>query len=388
MLSVDAAQNALLAMASNTPAEQIEPSGALGRILANPMIAERTKPPCDVSSMDGYAMRLSDGIGPWQMVPDPAQHDGYGEPFPTGSTMRIFTGSALPVGADAILVQENAARDGDLIFAQNGAVPVADYVRKRGMDFQPGYILHPAGTRIGAAHIALAIAAGLSHLTVHKRPKVSIVSTGNELCLVPADPRFIPDTNGPMLANLVHEWGGAPTQYPPINDVLADLISALETAQLADIIVSSGGTSVGDYDLLMPALRALGAEIAFWKITMRPGKPLIVAKLGRAIILGLPGNPVSAFVTAHLFLRPLMRKMMGCGEHLPAYRSARLGCDLPNNGPRAHYMRAILQGDTVQPLADQDSSLLHTLSQSNCLICRDIDAPKAAKHDDVSIIML
>ena len=386
MLSVDAARDAILALAVPTPVCDVAISDALGLYLASPMIAARTKPATDQSAMDGYAMRLSDGAGPWKLVGDPAGHDGYGDPFPPGSAVRIFTGSQLPDGADAILVQELAHVDGSVLTAHDGARPDPSFVRQRGMDFFPGQVLHPAGTCIGAAHIALALAAGLPSISVHANPRICVVSTGNELLHAADHAHSIPDTNGPMLAALAQQWGGTVSQLPPLPDVLPDIMSALSAAQSADIIVTSGGTSVGDHDLLIPALEALGADIMFWKISMRPGKPMVVARLGKAIVLGLPGNPVSAFVTAQLFLRPLIAKMLGSPAPLTVSQAAILNETLPANGPRTHFMRGVLNAGHVTPLPDQDSSLLCMLSHANCLILRDIDAPMANIGDVVAIM--
>ncbi len=191
-----------------------------------------------------------------------------------------------------------------------------------------------------------------------------------------------------MLAALSRQWGGSVSQLQPLPDELSMIVAALSAAQSADVIVTSGGTSVGDHDLLIPALMALGADILFWKIAMRPGKPMVVARLGNAILLGLPGNPVSAFVTAQLFLRPLIAKMQGSPSPVPALQQAILNDSLPANGPRTHYMRGVWDHGRVTMLNDQDSSLLHILSQANCLIMRENGAPAANVGEHVLIILI
>jgi molybdopterin molybdotransferase len=308
-----------------------------------------------------------------------------------GEAMRIFTGAPLPPGADCVLLQEDAAADGDRL-ALSGDAPdrIGRHVRPRASDFASGAALLETGTPIGPAQIAFAGIAGHGRLPVHRRPRVAIISTGDELVPVgtPAGPGQLPSSNGVMLAAMLAEAGAEPIDMGLVPDDLGALTRTFEAARDADIIVSIGGASVGDHDLVKPAIEAAGGQIDFWRIALRPGKPLIAGKLGGACMLGLPGNPVSAFVTATLFLLPLVRRYMGAATPLPVKRRVQSGIDLPPGGKRTEYLRAQVEGGVLIALADRDSAALKALAHANALIERPIDAPAVAPGDPVSAIMI
>ena len=385
------AQAHLLALASPLAVEHVDVASALGRYLAEPLHARRTQPTFDLAAMDGYAVAAGDLTGPWDVVGESAAGHPSAVPAAPGRAIRISTGAILPDGADAVIVQEDISREGDrLTLTGEGPSPADRHIRRRGMDFVVGGEVLAAGTRVGPAQLALALAAGHNHVGVRRLPRVAILDSGDELA---ADcencpPHQIPASNGAMLAALVQDLPCRITPLGPVPDDLGALGQALETAASADVIVTSGGASVGDHDLVRPALEAWGAEIDFWRIAMKPGKPLLVARKGGQIVLGLPGNPVSSYVTAFLFLLPLLRALSGAGQALPVPITARIGMPLCAVGPRQEFLRAAWDGRTATPLRIQDSGALVSLAAAEVLIDRPANAPAAEAGDEVLIYLL
>lgn len=379
LLSVEAAQAALLALAKPLPAERRSLLDAHGGYLAAPLISRRTQPAQPMSAMDGYAIRFADMPGPWQQRGSIAAGDAPGASIGAGETMRIFTGAPLPHGADTILVQEDARAEGDWVrLSGDGPASMGKHVRPMGGDFSEGAELAPAGSLITAGVIALAAMAGHAEVAAGGRARVAILLTGDELVPVGAEvvPGQIPESNGVMLAAMLAGQPVASLSTRHVADDRSETIAALADARADhDVIVTVGGASVGDHDHIHAALTSLDALPAFWKIAMRPGKPLLAAQLGDAVVLGLPGNPASAFVTAHLFLLPLLRHLSGATQALPVVRTAPLTADLPAGGARREYLRAVVDEVGIAPCSSQDSGFVTALAAANALLIREIAAP-------------
>lgn len=388
-LELREAQARLLAGIAPLPAEDVPAAEALGRCLAEPLRARRTQPAADLSAMDGYALRAS-GRGPWRVIGESAAGHPFAGAVGPGEAIRISTGALMPEGADAVLLQENATREGDTLSLNPDREPGARHIRRAGFDFRAGDALLPAGTRIGAGQLALAITAGLAQLSVHCRPSLAVIDCGDELSADPADlpAHRLPASNGAMLAGMCADLAGEIRRIGPIPDELAALEAAFAQASGANVIVTSGGASVGDHDLIRPALEAWGAEIDFWRVAMRPGKPLLVARKGEQIVLGLPGNPVSSYVTALLFLLPLLRALGGDTAPLPSPLWLPSGSDLPIGGSRLEFLRARFADGTVVPVGQQDSSALRALASANALIERPAHAPETKAGTPVPVYLL
>jgi len=383
------AQERLLAMAAPLAAETIAAELALGRHLAESLLAARTQPAADLSAMDGYALRDGE-TGPWQVIGESAAGHPFAGTVNAGEAIRISTGAAMPQGADAVLLQENATRAGDTLSLNGEGEPSPRHIRRAGFDFRTGDEILSAGTRIGAGQLAAAIAAGHADLSVHRLPHIAIVDSGDELSADPANcpPNQIPASNGAMLAAMCAGLASEIVRFGPVPDDLGALSAALGRASDADVIVTSGGASVGDHDLVRPALEAWGGKIDFWRVAMKPGKPLLVARKGAQIVLGLPGNPVSSYVTAYLFLLPLLRALAGSTNPLPSSVMLTAGTDLPPGGDRLEFVRAIRHGETVSPLPQQDSSALRSLAAANALIVRPAGTPAAKAGTPVPAYLL
>ena len=370
------AQARLLALMQPLAAEIVPTAEAHGRILAQSLIARRTQPPADLSAMDGYA--LCDGTsGPWRVVGESAAGHPYAGTLSRGEAVRISTGAIVPQGATTILLQEDAQREGNALLAPGAAPVKGRHIRRAGFDFSQGDALLPSGCRMTPARIALALSGGHGRLSVTRKPRVTLFDSGDELAADPeqCQAHQIPASNGAMLAALAASLPCILSRSGPVPDNRAALQTALEHAGDADLIVTTGGASVGDHDLIRPALEHWGADIDFWRVAIKPGKPLLVARRGRQIILGLPGNPVSGFVTAYLFMLPLIRALSGAVDVLPREMTARLGTALPDTGKRMEFVRAFWDGAQIRAVQDQDSSALAALSASNALIIRPAKAP-------------
>jgi molybdopterin molybdotransferase len=384
-LSLAEAQALLLDKIEALPAEPVAVESALGRHAGEDVVATRTQPAADLSAMDGYAVGAGDVAGPWQVVGESAAGRPFSGELRGGEAVRISTGALMPAGAGAVLLQENAQRDGSTLVLNGEGEPTPRHVRRQGFDFRTGDLLVPAGARIGPAQMALAISGGQSHLAVHARPSVVVIDSGDELAADPGDceAHQIPASNGAMLAAMVAPHAAAVRRIGPVSDRLEALVAALDNAADADVIVTSGGASVGDHDLVRPALEQWGASIQFWRVAMKPGKPLLVARRGTQVVLGLPGNPVSSYVTAFLFLLPLLRKLGGAREALPHAVPLPLGSALAAGGDRTEFVRARLNDAGVTPIDEQDSSALAALARAEWLIERPAGAAPAAAGEPV-----
>ena len=401
LILVEDALQRIAAMVRPLEAERVRLADARGRILAEPVRARRTQPPADMSAMDGYAVRAADvATVPATLnivghVPAGSAYEGRLAP---GEAVRIFTGAPLPQGADAIVIQEDTARDGDRVVIRVAATQ-GRHIRKAGGDFREGQTGLEAGTSLEAPQIALLAAMNCVELIVHRRPRIGFFSSGDELVPPGTEPgaNQIVASNGPALQAFIETQGGIGYDF----GIVADNDPALRAVARAvrghkpglDMLVTLGGASVGEHDLIQSSLAREGLEIDFWRIAMRPGKPLLFGRLGAMPLLGLPGNPVSSLVCALLFLGPAMARMTGRPARHPATVPAILGRDLPENDQRQDYLRAVLErGPDGQLLATpfgvQDSAMLSALARSGCLVVRPPAAPAAAKGSSVPIIPL
>jgi len=381
LLPVRAAQDRLLGLAQPLPPIERPLLAATGHYLAAPLQALRDQPAAAVSAMDGYAIRWADRAGPWRLVGESAAGRPFAGTVGAGETARISTGALVPVGADTVLVQEDTARSGDQVLLSGDGPPgPGAHIRARASDFAHGEALAEPGRRIDARLIALAAMAGHAALPVHRPPRVVLLDTGSELHAPGSADSGIasqPASNGTMLAAMLAPLPCQARVAPIVADDRAALARALNDAADAEVIVTTGGASVGDHDLVRPVLADLGAELDFWRVAMRPGKPVLVARLGGAIVLGLPGNPVSAFVTATLFLMPLLRRLAGAPDPIVPPAVAPLAGALGGNGPRQDYLRAQLRDGTLHPLPRQDSAGLAALASADALIVRPPHADPA-----------
>ncbi len=357
LLSVADALARVLEHASPLPADEVPLAEAAGRVLSAPLKARRTQPPADVSAMDGYAVRSADVAktpARLKIVGEVAAGNPFGQPIGTGEAARIFTGGVVPQGADTIVIQEHAKRDRDVVEVEKPSAK-GRHIRVQGLDFKTGQALLDAGHRLTSRDLALA--AGMNHpiVPVHRQPKIALFATGDELVPPGTEPApgQIVSSNIFALAALAQEEGAAATDLGIVADRLDDTIEAVRRAREcgADILVTSGGASVGDYDLVQEAFAAEGMALSFWRLALRPGRPLMHGRLGAMQVLGVPGNPVSAFVCGFLFLVPLIRRLAGRSDVAAATEAALLGVDLPENDERADYLRATLQNTLQGPVA-------------------------------------
>lgn len=390
----------ILAGAAALPAEMAPLRQATGRVLAEDLAAQRTQPPTAVSAMDGYAVRAADvARAPvtLRMVAEvPAGHP-LERPIGPGECARIFTGGAMPSGTDAVVIQEFAVRDREHVTMLRPAVPGRN-VRAEGLDFREGMILLRKGTRLSERDVMLAAAMNHAALAVHRRPRVAVLGTGDEL--VPPGSRLgagdIVYSNGYALLALAEAQGAETLDLGIARDHIEDIAAAAARARQwnADVLVTSGGASVGERDLVQQALAMQGLRLSFWRVALRPGRPMLYGRLGPMHALGVPGNPASSYVCAVLFLVPLIRRLAGWadGELGPRLEPARLGRDLPANDERADYLRATLvedeNGVVATPLPDQDSSLMLPLARADCLLIREPNAPAAAAGSPCVIVKL
>jgi len=396
LLPVEEALRRIVSGVAPVETESVAVGDAGGRVLAGALGARRTQPPFAGSSMDGYAMRAAD-TGPGvrlRLVGESAAGKGFDGIVAPAEAVRIFTGAPLPEGTDAVLPQEQAVFENKhLVLAE--AVEPGRYVRDAGIDFHEGEEVLPAGRVLGARELALAASANHATLTVRRRPRVTILSIGDELVPPGSDPG--PDqtvaVNAAAIAEQARSAGAVVTDLGIVPDRTEEVTNAAASAaESADVFVTIGGASVGDHDVTRDGLAAAGMELNFWRIAMRPGKPLVFGRLGEMAILGLPGNPVSSFVCGLIFLRPLIRTLLAS---LPTdgQEPALLAVDMPPNGERAAYLRATLveSGDrlpAVRPMPDQDSSLLTVLTQADCLLVRPAHAKAEAAGTLAKVIRL
>ena len=390
MISVDEALERLLALAAPLAVERVPLAQAGGRVLAEPLTAGRDQPPFAASSMDGYAIKRveADLHAQFKVVGEAAAGRGFRGRVGAGQAVRIFTGAPVPDGADFVVIQENVSRHGDLI-AITDLPGDGDNIRPAGADFRKGMAL--AAPRIlSPQDVALLAAMNQPVVPVTRRPDVAILATGDELVMPGEDPG--PDqivaSNSFGLKAMLEGMGCIARLLPIARDTRASLETAFDLADGADLILTIGGASVGDHDLVAEAAQARGMDVAFHKVAMRPGKPLMAGRMGQAAMIGLPGNPVSAMVCGHVFVAPVIRRMLGLTDVRLPLRTTPLAAPLGPNGPRAHYMRAVLADGAVTAFDRQDSSLLTVLAQANALIVRPPHDPAREIGADVSCLVL
>ena len=396
MIPVSEARARILAALRPTGSEIVPLADAWNRVTAAPVLARLTQPPRDVSAMDGYAVRAADaslGAGLRVVGSAPAGHPWDGT-LGAGEALRLFTGSVLPDGADSVVIQEDTARTGDQVTITEAA-SAGRHIRRAGQDFAAGDVLLPAGKRLGARDIGLAAAGNHPWIAVHRRPRIAILATGDEIAMPgePIPPGGIVSSNSHALAALVRAAGGDPVVLPVVADDRAALMAVADAVAGMDMLVTTGGASVGEHDLVQEALGARGLQVDFWQIAMRPGKPLMFGQMGAVAMLGLPGNPVSSLVCAILFLVPAIAVLLGLPAAPPPATQARLGADLAANDHRADHLRATLSiaadGTLVAaPFPRQDSAMLRVMARADALVLRAPNAPALTAGAMVEIIRL
>jgi molybdopterin molybdotransferase len=394
LLSVAAALERVLEHAMPLPAEELPLSEADGLVLAYPLKARRTQPPADMSAMDGYAVRAGDVAQPpvrLNVIGEVAAGRPFVRTVGPGEAARIFTGGVMPDGADTVVIQEHTQRSGAYVEVEKPSAK-GRHIRVRGLDFTEGDALLSAGHRLTPRDLALA--AGMNHplVPVHRRPRIALFATGDELVPPGKEPSAgqIISSNNFALAALARAEGAAVEDLGIIADRFDDIVAAVRRAREggADILVTSGGASVGDYDLVQKAFAAEGMELSFWRLALRPGRPLMHGRLGAMHVLGVPGNPVSAFVCGFLFVVPLIRRLAGRTDLARPAESAVLGNDLPKNDERADYMRATLRDGVATPFPVQDSSMTAPLAKADCLVIREPYEPAAKAGSPCRIVKL
>ena len=397
LLSVRDAHARVIAAFAPLPAETVSVAEAAGRVLANAPTARLTQPPSDLSAMDGYAVRAEDvpaAPTTLKLVGQAPAGGSYDHALKPGETVRIFTGGPLPMGADAIVIQEDTKADGDKITILEAPRP-GRHIRKAGLDFSAGDSPFKPGHILTTRDVALAAAMNLPWLSVHRKPRIAILSTGDEL-VMPGEPvgrNQIVSSSGIAVAALMRAWGAESTLFDIARDDARLIQDRIAAGAQHDLLITLGGASVGDHDLVQAALKAQGFAMDFWRIAMRPGKPLMFAAKDRARVLGLPGNPVSTMVCSLLFVKPALDRMLGQPGDVVATRPARLAVDVKQNDTREDYVRALLTRGAdgslvVEPHKIQDSSMLSVLAWSDALLVRPAHDPARKAGDVVQVIDL
>lgn len=393
MMTPDAARAAMLAaFAAKAEVQSVALDAALGRVLAEDVIATRDQPPFANSAMDGYALRAADTPATVRVVGESAAGRGFKGALRAGEAVRIFTGAPMPEGADSVLIQEEARRDGDALTAPR--VAHGDNVRTRGLDFRAGAVLLKKGARLDGVALALAAASGKPTLNVIAPLCIAVLATGDEIVAPGAAPKWdqIFESCSFGIVGLATRWGAVARRVESKGDDVGVLSHAIKSAlRDADLLVTIGGASVGDHDLVRPALKPFAPRFAVEKIGVRPGKPTFFAQTQLGPVLGLPGNPASGLACAHLFLKPLLEHWCG-RDPTPAFRRAKLAEPLPANGSREHYLRAALGHEgavvTVRAAEDQDSSRLSIFQNADALIRRMPNAPPGVRGEEVELLEL
>ena len=393
LLPVEEARARILANVKPLAPQQIPLAKGLGRVLARPLQAKRDQPPFNASAMDGYALRTEDQSAVLKIVGISTAGHSFTDKLKPGEAIRIFTGAPVPASADAVVIQENTAAGGKSVTVLQPP-RLGQNIRPRGLDFRKGEALLPLSTRLNARDIGIAAAMNCHLLTVYRKPLVAVIATGDELVLPGQAPRpdQIISSNSNAIAAMAESLGAEIINCGIIRDNLKAIERAILKMANADVVVTTGGASVGDHDFVQQALKNTGVRIDFWKIAMRPGKPFMYGRKGRQHVLGLPGNPVSALVCARLFLKPLLDALQG----LPATEtatSARLGAPMAANDSRQDYIRARLDiapdgSRTATPFKMQDSSMQRTFREAHCLIVRPPNAPAASPGTLIPILNL
>lgn len=390
MISVDDALAQLFALVTPLVIEEIALKDATGRVLAKPVAALRDQPPFPASAMDGYAICSADYVAGQTLtiMGEAAAGSRYDGTVRAGQAVRIFTGAPVPRGSDWIAIQEDVDASGDQITIRE-TTETKSFVRAAGTDFKVGQTLD-APQILTPNLIALLASMNIAHVPVTRRPDIALISTGTELVMpgeTPSDDQIIASNTFGLNA-MLEQLGAIVRILPIAHDTLPALRTAFEMAKGADLIITIGGASVGDHDLVGGVAADLGMDQSFYKVAMRPGKPLMAGKLGDAMMIGLPGNPVSAMVCGTVFVMPVVRTMLGLGKHATPHQTASLKEDIPSNGPRAHYMRAAITDGKIAPFERQDSALLSVLAQANALLLRPPNDPARRAGDKVSFIPL
>ncbi len=390
MISVDAALDHLLALVQPLNAETVPLTEAAGRVLAQTVTAQRDQPPFAASSMDGYAVKRAEAEqnAQFKVIGEAAAGHRFEGTVGPGHAVRIFTGAPVPDGADFIVIQEDVDRQGDLITIVDSP-GAKDNIRPSGADFSQGQKIE-APRRLSAQDVALLAAMNIPDVPVTRKPEVALISTGDELVLPGESPG--PDqiiaSNTFGLKAMLDQLGAHPRILPIARDTVGALQAAFDLAQGADLVITIGGASVGDHDLVGDVAAGLGMEQSFYKVAMRPGKPLMAGRMGQAAMIGLPGNPVSAMVCGYVFVAPVIAKMLGQGDTRATPGNAILADGIGPNGPREHYMRAVVEDGRVTAFDRQDSSLLTVLAQANALLVRPPNDPAKPAGATVKIIRL
>ena len=384
MISVDEAHGHIFELATPLGTETVPLRAASGRVLAEPLLATRSQPPFRASVMDGYA--VAGEAETYSVVGESAAGRGFEGAIGPEDAVRIFTGAPVPENATRVIIQEDVTPEGERIRVADGA-DQEPYIREVGADFAAGFRID-SPRRMMPADIALAASMNVPEIVAARRPQVALIATGDELVVPGESPR--PDqiiaSNAFGLSAIVESEGGIARMLPICADTARSLEAAFDMAGDADLIVTIGGASVGDHDLVASAAHRMGLERVFHKVSMRPGKPMMAGRINGTPMVGLPGNPVSSMVCGHVFLRPMLRAMQGLEARPLAQRMARLSASVGANGPREHYMRAKVIDDLITPAERQDSSLLTVLSGANALIVRPPRAPALDAGDAVSFI--
>jgi molybdopterin molybdotransferase len=396
MIDLPEARARIIADVATTQAEIVGLAQAVNRVLAKPVIARVNQPPADLSAMDGYALRLADGATGRKLRvagSAPAGHPFTGG-VPPGACVRLFTGSVIPAGLDAILIQENTSTPEPGWIEITHPVAPGRHIRAIGQDFATGHIVVAAGTKLTPRHIGLCASAGHAWLAVHRRPRVAVLATGDEIAL-PGEP--LPDGgiyggNGPALCALAENAGAEATLLPATQDDAGQITRLVAGLNGYDLILTIGGASVGAHDLVQQSLVEAGMKLDFWKIAMRPGKPLLYGKLGAQTVIGVPGNPVAALLCAALFMRPLIKAMLGTAPKALPTEPARLGAPLKANDQRLDFLRATIsrdnQGLIATPLPRQDSAAQSDFVAADALLLREPHAAAAEPGEWVQMIRM
>lgn len=388
MITVEEARQLLFGLVATMPEEQIALADAAGRVLMRDVKAERDQPPFAASSMDGYALKSAEveRHAMFKVIGEAAAGQRFTGKVGPGQAVRIFTGAPVPDGADFVVIQEDTDLRGDLLTITEEPGQKTN-IRPAGVDFTIGDVVS-APRVLSPEDLALLAAMNVPTVSVATKPQIALIATGNEL-VMPGEtpgPDQIIASNSFGIKALLENAGAHVRMLPVAQDTLSSLETAFGLAEGSDLVVTIGGASVGDYDLVAEASHRLGLEQSFYKVLMRPGKPLMAGRLGDAAMIGLPGNPVSAMVCGYLFLVPLVKKMLGIQTVDPILHQAILSDALPPNGPREHYMRARLESDGIRAFEDQDSSLLSVLARSNALLMRPPNDPARAAGETVSYL--
>lgn len=391
MLDFDAARERVLQAAQPLGKERVPVWSADGRVLAEDVRAGGPWPSFDHSAMDGYAVRAADfsGSGPWTLPLSAHHRTGHGTtPLTPGTTARIFTGAQIPEGADSVVIQEDVERTGDTVRFTT-APKAGAHIRRTGEDLATGQMALGAGTRLSPYHLGLLASLEVVEVPVARRPRVAILCTGDELRPPGGGPpHTIADSNGVALSALVKRAGAIALRAPLVVDEAQPMQRALaEALDGCDLLLTVGGVSVGDHDVVRPSLEALGAPVDFWKVRMKPGKPLLLARAGRTTVLGLPGNPASALVTFTLFGLPLLRRMQGDRVVFPPTRRGHLTTPIRQKAGRRGFYRALLDGDSVTVLANQASGAVTAMAWANCLAVVPEDATELPAGSAVDVLV-